>query len=405
MYPFLLPTPPPTVPSTRKQSPIVNFTINCSASTPVTPPFIPHNPFDVISDSPSSSRSGGDKRRRTRGGQTTSNSGSGPGQSPKGDSAPTRGRPPPIKPVGFAAGRESRRQSDGFDPSIPSPVIMGFDYKTIDAEQLKTVSAVHQDSKLKSFDPRLQRPMAELPHSHLHPYSTSQPLLAIQYQSISYPSTAQSSRAQTPAGAVAVAGTGAYSHSHPPRHSMQFPFPGMPTKNQAEARQVRETISIREQQQALIAQRRREALELNPPEPVVKEMTFKAWQHPNQKERSVPGHDQRSSQAGGLLTVNTGHSDKDIMMASRVSHLYPLNQSCGSQADIYSPHLWDTLLWHSSRVVSVNQARLVESTCCLLSRLEMVMSQVLIYALHPSTDLPRPAKDHNSSVLRMAATR
>lgn len=43
-------------------------------------------------------------------------------------------------PVGFAASREARRE-EGYDiyGAVPSPVVMGFDFKTIDGEQLKTV--------------------------------------------------------------------------------------------------------------------------------------------------------------------------------------------------------------------------------------------------------------------------
>ncbi|WVW78574.1 hypothetical protein I302_100530 [Kwoniella bestiolae CBS 10118] len=42
----------------------------------------------------------------------------------------------PIKPIGFAAAREARK--DG-SQALPSPVVMGFDFKTIDEDQLKTV--------------------------------------------------------------------------------------------------------------------------------------------------------------------------------------------------------------------------------------------------------------------------
>ncbi|EIW65947.1 hypothetical protein TREMEDRAFT_66036 [Tremella mesenterica DSM 1558] len=42
-----------------------------------------------------------------------------------------------ITPIGFAASREMRR-GDGEGP-IPSPVVMGFDFKSIDEEQLRTV--------------------------------------------------------------------------------------------------------------------------------------------------------------------------------------------------------------------------------------------------------------------------
>lgn len=334
-----LPTPPPTIPSTRKPSPIVNHAHAhahnihhpYSLSTPVTPLYPSFtNPFDTSRDSPSSPRSGGDKRRRTRNALNSSNHPGGSGSSPKGESsaASRGGRPPPLKPVGFAAGRESRRQSDGYDPSIPSPVIMGFDYKKIDAEQLKTVSTAHHyqapNPQFKASDPRLQGQvlMNMNPQTHLQPLpqsqSQTQPLTQpnLQYQRQSHPSTAHTSRHQTPAA-------GQYSHAHPQRHSMQYHFPGL-ARIQAEPRQVRETISIREQQQALIAQRRREAMESNPPDQVNKEMTFKAWQHPSQKDRNGPGHGRGSGSrdTAGLLSVNTAHTDKEIMMASRVCQLW-----------------------------------------------------------------------------------
>ncbi|WWC86974.1 uncharacterized protein L201_001855 [Kwoniella dendrophila CBS 6074] len=44
----------------------------------------------------------------------------------------------PIKPIGFAAAREARRD-DNDNQALPSPVVMGFDFKAIDQDQLKTV--------------------------------------------------------------------------------------------------------------------------------------------------------------------------------------------------------------------------------------------------------------------------
>nr|XP_018265614.1 uncharacterized protein I303_01984 [Kwoniella dejecticola CBS 10117]OBR87772.1 hypothetical protein I303_01984 [Kwoniella dejecticola CBS 10117] len=44
----------------------------------------------------------------------------------------------PIKPIGFAAAREARRDDNG-NQALPSPVVMGFDFKAIDEDQLKTV--------------------------------------------------------------------------------------------------------------------------------------------------------------------------------------------------------------------------------------------------------------------------
>jgi hypothetical protein len=52
----------------------------------------------------------------------------------------SRANLPPIKPIGFAQSRESR--DDGQDHPIPSPVVMGFDFKMIDDQQLRTVSRV-----------------------------------------------------------------------------------------------------------------------------------------------------------------------------------------------------------------------------------------------------------------------
>ncbi|TYJ56308.1 hypothetical protein B9479_002999 [Cryptococcus floricola] len=44
------------------------------------------------------------------------------------------------KPIGFAAAREARRE-EGYDVygMVPSPVVMGFDFKSVEGEQLKTV--------------------------------------------------------------------------------------------------------------------------------------------------------------------------------------------------------------------------------------------------------------------------
>lgn len=55
-------------------------------------------------------------------------------------------------PVGFAASREARR-GEGYDVygAVPSPVVMGFDFKTIDGEQLKTV--IHLSFPFFCFGP------------------------------------------------------------------------------------------------------------------------------------------------------------------------------------------------------------------------------------------------------------
>lgn len=57
----------------------------------------------------------------------------------------SRANLPPIKPIGFAQSRESR--DDGQDHPIPSPVVMGFDFKMIDDQQLRTVSRVPASSR------------------------------------------------------------------------------------------------------------------------------------------------------------------------------------------------------------------------------------------------------------------
>jgi bacteriocin-like protein len=82
---------------------------------------------------------------RTGGGRPGNDSPSKPvsGPSPSSETAPSKRGPPqlpPIKPIGFAASREARREDGTADRAIPSPVVMGFDFKTIDEEQLKTVS-------------------------------------------------------------------------------------------------------------------------------------------------------------------------------------------------------------------------------------------------------------------------
>ena len=53
---------------------------------------------------------------------------------------PRRGSHLSIKPIGFGASRESRKSggTPGEHP-VPSPVVMGFDFKGIDGDQMKTV--------------------------------------------------------------------------------------------------------------------------------------------------------------------------------------------------------------------------------------------------------------------------
>jgi hypothetical protein len=83
------------------------------------------------------SRTGGSTGRQSGDSPSKlSASGPSPTSEPQSKSRPALA---PIKPIGFAASREARRE-DGTDRAIPSPVVMGFDFKTIDEDQLKTVS-------------------------------------------------------------------------------------------------------------------------------------------------------------------------------------------------------------------------------------------------------------------------
>jgi len=259
-------TPPPTIPPTRNPSPHHRTIRQVNPSpTPYTPnttsdQFPAHPPVNHYRASQSPHQSGGDKRRRTTRGSLNSAT-TGPDTSPRNSSAAPaadRFRPPPIKPIGFAASREHRRQSGGYG-EIPSPVVMGFDYKNVDAEQLKTVS--------------LQTRRNTQPSSMPFPPFTIPP---------------------TPVAR----------RNMPPPHSAN-------TRNQAEALQVRATLSIKEQQEALIAQRRRDANQEQQQE--AKGLTFKDWQPPSDKPRSMP----QGKQSAAHLSVNTARND-DVIAASRV---------------------------------------------------------------------------------------
>jgi hypothetical protein len=154
----------------------------------------------------------------------------------------------PIKPIGFAASRENRRESGGLagEPALPSPVVMGFDFQKVDDDQLKTVS------------------------------------------------------------------------HHP---SLQVPFAN---------RQVRDTISIKSQQEALIAQRRRDLAASTPNTP--KELTFKGWQ-PKEADRAPSSAAPVSASASGSvgrrrdktrdkverMSIVTAGGDKDVPPGSKVS--------------------------------------------------------------------------------------
>lgn len=114
------------------------------------PPFIitSDGEEDELSETEASPHRRTDKRRRTkRNGVSPSkrsyhDSPVSPAEPPTSSYSRNGARPAhlaPIKPVGFAAGRESRRGGDD-EPMLPSPVVMGFDFKRVDEDQLKTVS-------------------------------------------------------------------------------------------------------------------------------------------------------------------------------------------------------------------------------------------------------------------------
>ncbi|WWD07771.1 hypothetical protein V865_005875 [Kwoniella europaea PYCC6329] len=167
-----------------------------------------------------------------------------------------RGNGPPtlahIKPIGFAASREAKRDDGTGSQALPSPVVMGFDFKTIDEDQLKT---------------------------------------------------------------------------------------------------VRDTISIKEQQQALIAARRREVAQSQPSTP--KELTFKGWA-PKDPENPIPTPRESFSTAAGpngpppplsvgggvgrrrektrdkveKMSIVTSATERDVVPGSKSA---PLNQGLASQ--------------------------------------------------------------------------
>ena len=151
---------------------------------------------------------------------------------------PSRHRPStlaPIKPIGFAASRENRRE-DGTDHAIPSPVVMGVDFKQIDEEQLKTVGLL--DTGL----PKVQAEQARV--------------------------------------------------------------------------QVRDTLSIKEQQQALIAQRRREVTASTPNTP--KELTFKGWTPKDPERLGVGRRREKTKDKVESMSIVTSTSDKEVVLGSKV---------------------------------------------------------------------------------------
>jgi hypothetical protein len=261
-------TPPPTVPPTRNASPHHRHPSHPQPSpSPYTPytttaRYPSHPPIYQYRASESPQQSAGDKRRRTTR-ATLNPATNGVNTSPKhpsGVTAADRFRPPPIKPIGFAASREHRRQSGGYG-EIPSPVVMGFDYKNVDAEQLKTVS----------LQPRRYTTQTSMP-----------------FPPFTVPST--------------------------PTVQRNMPPPTASTRNQTEASQVQATLSIKEQQEALIAQRRRDAAHSQPSDS--KGLTFKDWQPPTDKLRSMPQGKNRP-EAAAHLSVNTARNE-DVIAASRV---------------------------------------------------------------------------------------
>lgn len=253
-------TPPPTIPHTRANShtPPLHKPLTLADVFPIAIPFpsivsADSHPEDM-NDKDQSPNQRGDKRRRvaSRSNRQGGSDGYQPSpsksyrlsQSPSSPHQSSSRRMhttlPPIKPIGFAQSREYRRDDSGERP-IPSPVVMGFDFKAIDEGQLKTVGLANDNLN----------------------------------------------------------------------------------KNQAKhlRLQVRDTISIRDQQQALIAARRKETVASQPATP--KELTFKGWQP---KDPSVIGVGKRREKTRATvegMTINTGVSDMD----------HP-----GSKVSLSSPH-------------------------------------------------------------------
>lgn len=221
-----------------------------------------------------------------------------------------------IQPIGFAASREARGLA--LDHQMPSPVVMGFDFKAVNDSDLKTVRRASL-----SF-------LESLPVSRLGPRKRS-----------SWAGTAvngQSAPISKYLSARAVRGH-LVSSFYPPSSQGRFPFvspmrilatqslPHHKHQNQAvkalsEAEttlmQVRETISIKEQQQALIAQRRRDNAGSTPNTP--KELTFKGWQPKDEKASTGVGRRrEKTREKVEKMSINTSAHDKDNVPASKVS--------------------------------------------------------------------------------------
>jgi hypothetical protein len=140
---------------------------------------------------------------------------------------------------------------------------MGFDYKNVDADQLKTVSSNSQFRR-----------------QNMMPFK---PLVV--------PSSTTNPRRFT---------------SH---------IPSQVSKNQAEAIQVQTTLTIKEQQEALIAQRRRDA-ELDASEP--KQLEFRNWQPPAAGDRTKSSRRPPGQATPAHMTVNIARGE-DVMSGIRVS--------------------------------------------------------------------------------------
>lgn len=84
--------------------------------------------------------------------------------------------------------------------------------------------------------------------------------------------------------------------------------------------QVRDMISIKEQQQALIAQRRKKVTPSTPSTP--KELTFKGWTPKDpEKEQGVGRRREKTRDKVETLSIVTSATDKDVVPGSKVGGL------------------------------------------------------------------------------------
>jgi hypothetical protein len=151
---------------------------------------------------------------------------------------------------------------------------MGFDYKNVDAEQLKTVSA-----------------------STILPFRR---WTAMPFQPLVVPST--------PAPRI-------FTSHLPTQASIATSI--SKSKNQAEAFQVQTTLTIKEQQEALIKQRRKDA-ENGGESSEPKQIEFRNWQPPAPGEMTKSLRRPPGPPSAAHLSVNTGRSD-EVMSGIRVS--------------------------------------------------------------------------------------